>query len=858
MTGESDELSAQLLQLASDAKALDVSALAASFPGKVQGLLEKLTSLSELAAPTAAISSAKSALESLLDAASDAPGAVVEAGLDLLDFASDILDNVDSSVDAIKGSSLDVAKQLPGSSDLVEQIKASILETAKQVTGSSDSVEQIRAQLEATFPDTQAVLLPLACGLVGVAVLSGLSDQEGTPYPAGVYDAKAARDFFFKRPFAVLARTVSLLVRSAGFGLALLADASTGQLEARSDQRAVQLTELLTELGPTFIKVGQTASIRTDLLPPAYIKGLTQLQDEVPPFPNQEARAIIEAEFEGKFPFSSLSDEPIAAASLGQVYKGTLLNGTEVAVKVQRPHMERLIALDMLLIRDFAMPLAKAFGIPGDLIGTADAWGKGFVDELNYKEEAVNAARFNRDVVDSALSGRVFAPDVVSEASGRRVLTTVWIDGERLDRCSAPDDVGRLCSVAMNTYMEMMLDSGVMHADPHPGNLLRTPDGKLCILDWGLVTPIRPDIQLTLIEHIAHLTSKDYGKIPSDLVKLDFVPEGAESSVMDNGVMDFLTEVYDKRSEGGGFANFDVPKVFDELQALASESENGLFQIPPYFAYIAKAFAVLEGIALTDDPDYSIIDETLPYISRRILTDPSPRTAGALETFIFGDEKSDVEGRVLDAGRVKTLVDGAQSFASSTIDPEHVSAGEAIAGETPSIAVAGFDVDAASDAIFDLLLTKDATPLQDIVLEQLALIIGAQLRETWADLRENSGRLGDSGRSFLGTLVDPLGLFRGSPLIQTDARDRKALDAASKLASIASELIPVGAGQVEGPLDAPRPGTAVQPSTAELTDLVQKLSSKLWERRDELQVVSQRLLIKLLSQTSQRTRMREL
>jgi predicted unusual protein kinase regulating ubiquinone biosynthesis (AarF/ABC1/UbiB family) len=286
------------------------------------------------------------------------------------------------------------------------------------------------------------------------------------------YDPVAAQQYFRTRPLEVAGRAVGLLTQSAGFGASLASDFVAGKLEENADKRALDLVDLLTDLGPTFIKAGQSASIRTDLLPPAYINGLTALQDRVPPFPDAEARALIKEELgkDASVAFSSLSTEPVAAASLGQVYKGKLPDGTDVAVKVQRPGMENQIALDMHLIRDYAAPLAKLIGVPGDLVGTADAWGEGFVDELNYLDEKTNAERFNDNVQRSNLAGRVFAPPVVAECSTRRVLTTEWVDGERLDRCSEPEDVPRLCSVAMNIYLEMMLaPPGVLHCDPHPG-----------------------------------------------------------------------------------------------------------------------------------------------------------------------------------------------------------------------------------------------------------------------------------------------------------------------------------------------------------------------------------------------------
>ena len=247
-----------------------------------------------------------------------------------------------------------------------------------------------------------------------------------------------------------------------------------------------------------------------------------------------------------------------------------------------------------------------------------------------------------------------------------------------------------------------MLDGGgTLHCDPHPGNLLRTADGRLCILDWGLISTIDEGLQLTLIEHVAHLTAADYAKVPGDLVKLGFVPEGGEEVVLANGVVDFLTYTYSTWASGGGASKLDVPKLFSRVRELAADSDDGIFQVPPYFAYIAKSFSVLEGIGLSSDPEYSIIDETLPYISQRIISDPSPRTAGALETFVFGENKHDEMKRVVDPGRVETLLDGAKRYVQSV-------------GEQPVM-----DAEAAADLLLDMLLDPQESPLQSLVLEQV-------------------------------------------------------------------------------------------------------------------------------------------
>jgi len=243
-------------------------------------------------------------------------------------------------------------------------------------------------------------------------------------------------------------------------------------------------------------------------------------RSQVPPFPTAAARRIIEDELgqpvEAVFRSGiEPTAQVVAAASLGQVFKAVLReDGSEVAVKIQRPNILNNVALDMHLLREIAKPAKTFFRLNTDLVGLIDSWGKGFVDELNYLKEAANAEEFTACIAKTPLRDAVMAPPVVRSATTSRVLTTKWIDGDKLDTCSS-SDVTQLCSVAMNSYLTMMLEPGMkLHADPHPGNLKRTPEGKLCILDWGLVTSIGPDLQLDYIEHIAHLTSKVRATLP--------------------------------------------------------------------------------------------------------------------------------------------------------------------------------------------------------------------------------------------------------------------------------------------------------------------------------------------------------
>jgi predicted unusual protein kinase regulating ubiquinone biosynthesis (AarF/ABC1/UbiB family) len=602
-------------------------------------------------------------------------------------------------------------------------------------------------------------------------------------------------------------------------------------LEANADQRAVELAKLLTKLGPSFIKIGQSLSIRTDLLSPAYVRGLQTLQDQVPPFSSKIAKEILQEEWGRPIDevVSYISPDPVAAASLGQVYKATLReNGQEVAIKVQRPNIQKQIALDMHLLREVA-PIAKsAFKLNTDTVGTVDAWGSGFVDELDYLQEAKNAEQFTESIQTTPLKDVVFAPPVISQYSTRKVLTTEWVDGERLDKSSS-QDVTVLCSIAMNSYLTMMLETGLLHCDPHPGNLLRTPEGKLCILDWGMVTRLDKDLQLTLIEHMAHLTSADYAEIPRDLLLLEFIPQDKEHLIDDSGIVEVLADIYGAWTKGGGAATIDVNKVVSQLQDLTATRGN-LFQIPPYFAYIAKSFSVLEGIGLSNDPKYSIINECLPYISQRLLTDQSERAGGALSTFIFGPDKTNLDTRIVDYDRVEQLVTGFGSYTTSTSGSL---LGKEVVPRTQML-------EQAADQLLDLILTEQETPLQSIFLEQLAKIVTASSRSIWTQLREQSGTL-PSGRTVLGTLVDPLGFWRTSPLVRMNDQDLRTVHTTEKLISLMQQQIQ------ENPNPIFDVGNFSQQEELELSRI---LVRKVWSKRAGLLQTGNRFATQLLKLTA--------
>lgn len=221
--------------------------------------------------------------------------------------------------------------------------------------------------------------------------------------------------------------------------------------------------------------------------------------------------------------------------------------------------------------------------------------------------------------------------------------------------------------------------------------------------------------------------------------------------------------------------------------------------MPPYFAYIAKAFGVLEGIGLTSDPDYAIVGECLPYISQRMLSDMNPRTGEALKTFIFGAQKDSAD-RVFDADRMELLIKGFSSYSSTS---NAINLGTTAISNPKSVrekkrgGLTFNEIEFFADSIVDLVLADidssiafraNRTPLQRLVIEEVSKLISAFSRQQWRALRDRSGRL-PTGRSILGTIIDPFGLFESSPMVEVDNYDLKILESSEKVLKLTLEYI---------------------------------------------------------------------
>lgn len=287
------------------------------------------------------------------------------------------------------------------------------------------------------------------------------------------YDPMALKRFFSKRPLAVLTRILQVASVGGGFLFNVAMDQLLGRLKSNPDlevQRAAELRDLITSLGPFYIKIGQALSIRPDVLSPRSMVELQKLCDKVPSYDSRIAFATIEQELGRPVEelFSEITPEPVAAASLGQVYKATLRDsGDIVAVKVQRPAVLETVSLDLYLAREAGL-LARNF--PAlvqrvDVVSLLDEFAHRFFQELDYIIECENGFR----IADAMkVLPMVVIPKNYPKYTSRRVHVAEWIDGEKLSQSTA-DDVGALVNLGVITYLTQLLDAGFFHADPHPG-----------------------------------------------------------------------------------------------------------------------------------------------------------------------------------------------------------------------------------------------------------------------------------------------------------------------------------------------------------------------------------------------------
>ncbi|GMH38694.1 hypothetical protein BSKO_06578 [Bryopsis sp. KO-2023] len=636
-------------------------------------------------------------------------------------------------------------------------------------------------------PIVSLVLLAAAAVLAGGLLLTAdLSDPDGELSVPKRYSPEANEAYLSTRPLMVWQRIAKVSAGFAKFFVALQIDKQLGKEMENEAVRAAQLRNTIEELGPTYVKVAQALSTRVDMLTPQYFKEIERLQDRVPTFDDAIAYQAIEQELGRPVSdvFERLSPSPVASASLGQVYRGKLRGGDEreVAVKVQRPGVLCQVSLDLYVMRILATTVIKSWqASQTDYAALIDEWAVRFFQEMDYEQEAKNAIQFKKDM--ASLEG-IVVPDFYEDLCTRKVLVSEWIEGEKLSESSAPD-VKELCNTLLNAYLIQLLDTGFLHADPHPGNLIRTPEGKICIIDYGLMTTITKEQRDNLVDYIAKLTTQDWEGVAYALQGLGFIPKGAPDPV-ESGLVEPLGFVFSQLVKGGGArdmakrirANPGITKVRQQLDDLSNDYP---FQVPTFFALILRAFSVIEGIALRVDPEFSIVMACFPYMSRRLLTDNSPRMNQILKGMLYGKKQR------LDVERLQTMSDGLKSF---TVD-----------GLQNRSNKAGPIVDSTVKEALLVLFSAKGSYLQDLLVDEMVAAVDALSRESLS--RIFTSYLGSIPVTAALRTADALGPLRPfalpfitpaevvqrlAPAVATTAEDQEALSVVRGLFEIFQQI----------------------------------------------------------------------
>jgi len=453
-------------------------------------------------------------------------------------------------------------------------------------------------------------------------------------YGINRYDAQAIGRYFRWRLWEVLWRLMQILWHLGSFAALLRLDSWFQTEERHKQTRAVQLRRALTQLGPTFIKVGQALSTRPDLVRRDFLDELTKLQDQLPPFNTTTARAIIEQSLDYSIEevYSYFSPEPVAAASLGQVYRARLYSGEEVAVKVQRPSLTPVLSRDLFLMRWAATWLAGLLplNLGHDLTLIVDEFGTKLFEEIDYLNEGRNAERFADNFRDDP---SIKVPKIYWRYSAHNVLTLEWIEGYKLtdtERINAANlDQDRLIEIGVTAGLRQLLEFGFFHADPHPGNLFAMADGRMAFIDFGMMDQLEQEAKETLVDSVVHLINEDYVGLAHDFVKLGFLTPETELATITPALKRVLGNAL-----GAEVQNFNFKTITDQFSELMYDYP---FRVPAKFALIIRSLVTQEGLALSLNPQFKIVDIAYPYVSRRLLLGETASLRRRLLEVLFKD-----------------------------------------------------------------------------------------------------------------------------------------------------------------------------------------------------------------------------
>ncbi|MCZ8117822.1 MAG: AarF/ABC1/UbiB kinase family protein [Microcystis sp. LE18-22.4A] len=410
---------------------------------------------------------------------------------------------------------------------------------------------------------------------------------------------------------APIVRQLEIFSFTMQFLTFLLWDRLTGANRGKKRQRRAKwLVDRLINLGPTFIKIGQSLSTRADLIPLEYIEQLTQLQDRVPEFNSQEAIRVIETELGQTLDnlFESFTVSPLACASLGQVHRARLLSGEEVVIKVQRPNLEGLFNLDFELLHRLTRWLNIFPGVKKyNLEAIYQEFFELLFQEIDYIHEGKNAERFRENFKNYP---QVKVPLVYWQYTTRRVLTLEYVPGIKVDDretlLANGINVDGIIQLGICSYLKQLLQDGFFQSDPHPGNMAVSQEGELIFYDFGTMFELKSVAKDQMIETFFAILRKDTETVLKTLMYMGLIEPVVELQPVRNIVQFLLDEFRDKPVDVRAFE-----QISDQVYLMFKQQP---FRLPPQMTFIIKSVTTLDGIARSLDPQYNLLAASQPFV----------------------------------------------------------------------------------------------------------------------------------------------------------------------------------------------------------------------------------------------------
>jgi predicted unusual protein kinase regulating ubiquinone biosynthesis (AarF/ABC1/UbiB family) len=407
-----------------------------------------------------------------------------------------------------------------------------------------------------------------------------------------------------------LARRVDISVSAARLAFYLWRDRTVKRSTEERQRRAQWLSDTLLNLGPTFIKIGQALSTRADLLPLEYVRALSRLQDQVPGFDSAQAIAIIESELGA--PLETLYKEfertPIAAASLGQVHRARLHSGEEVVVKVQRPGLDRLFEMDFRVLGQLVQwlsrfPMMRHY----DLFAIHQEFSEILFREIDYIQEAMNADRFRHNFQDH---DRICVPQVYPRFTTQRVLTMEYMPGVKVNDRQKLLQIGldpkEINHLGICAYLKQLLQDGFYQADPHPGNMAVSLDGRLIFYDFGMMAEVMPINRNQMIQAFFGVLRKDTDQVLQTMIDMELIEPMSDMMPLRRIVGLLVERFAEKPVEMQAFKS-----LRNELYALFEQQP---FRLPAKLTFVIKALTTLDGVARDLDPQYNMLAAVKPFV----------------------------------------------------------------------------------------------------------------------------------------------------------------------------------------------------------------------------------------------------